>query len=305
MHFSHFIDIVQHIIEDGKGFEMFTTYKLPHQPSIFFLNSKQSMNYFIRAQSVLSSLVPISSLSQTRWVPPSASNLKVNFVGAVIQESSEVGLRVAIRDHQGLVTTFLAQKIFLPQSVVVVQAMAVVQVVLFAKEIGLSTCILEGDSTKIINASRSNFDSFASFRHLIPDATFFAKSFHSVLFSHTQRQGWSQAWTMGGNALPTPPPPPNTHPAIFIFKLVYIQVLILAILFYKITFYPLNNIINSFLSNTIVTNFSTTFLQIIEIANFYWFAYKTIIYITFLFTDNNLLHQQFIKKFVILIFSSF
>ena len=84
MHFSYFIDIVQHIIEDGKGFEMFTTYKLPHQPSIFFLNSKQSMNYFIRAQSVLSSLVPISSLSQTRWVPPSASNLKVNFVGAVI-----------------------------------------------------------------------------------------------------------------------------------------------------------------------------------------------------------------------------
>ena len=221
MHFSHFIDIVQHIIEDGKGFEMFTTYKLPHQPSIFFLNSKQSMNYFIRAQSVLSSLVPISSLSQTRWVPPSASNLKVNFVGAVIQESSEVGLRVAIRDHQGLVTTFLAQKIFLPQSVVVVQAMAVVQVVLFAKEIGLSTCILEGDSTKIINASRSNFDSFASFRHLIPDATFFAKSFHSVLFSHTQRQGWSQAWTMGGNALPTPPPPKTPIPP-FLFLNQYI-----------------------------------------------------------------------------------
>ena len=63
--------------------------------------------------------------------------------------------------------------------------MVVVQAVFFAKEIGLSTCILEGDSTKIFNASRSDFDSFSSFRHLIPDAKFFAKSFHSVLFSHT------------------------------------------------------------------------------------------------------------------------
>ena len=50
--------------------------------------------------------------------------------------------------------------------------MVVVQAVFFAKEIGLSTCILEGDSTKIFNASRSDFDSFASFRHLIPDAKF-------------------------------------------------------------------------------------------------------------------------------------
>ena len=112
--------------------------------------------------------------------------------------------------------------------------MVVVQAVFFAKEIGLSTCILEGDSTKIFNASRSDFDSFASFRHLIPDAKFFAKSFHSVLFSHTQR-------------------------------------VILAILLYKITFYPLNNIIDFFffLSNAIITNFSTTFLQIVEIANSY------------------------------------
>ena len=87
MHFSHFINLVQHIIEDWKDFEIFTTYKLPHQPSFFFffsLNSKQSMNYFIRTQWVFSSPVLINSLSQTRWVPPLASNLKVNFDGVVI-----------------------------------------------------------------------------------------------------------------------------------------------------------------------------------------------------------------------------
>ena len=46
MHFSHFIDIVQHIIEDGKGFEMFTTYKLPHQPSIFFFEFQATHELF-------------------------------------------------------------------------------------------------------------------------------------------------------------------------------------------------------------------------------------------------------------------
>ena len=34
-------------------------------------------------------------------------------------------------------------------------------------------------------------------------------------------------------------------------------------------FPPLNNVINSFKSNVIVTNFFTIFLQTIEVANFY------------------------------------
>ena len=41
----------------------------------------------------------------------------------------------------------------------------------------------------------------------------------------------------------------------------YVCVLILTILFYKITFFLSNNITNSFKSNTILTNFFTTFLQ--------------------------------------------
>ena len=50
---------------------------------------------------------------------------------------------------------------------------------------------------------------------------------------------------------------------IYITKLVYAWLLILAILFYKITLYLFNNIINSFKSNIIITNFSTIFLQIV------------------------------------------
>ena len=48
---------------------------------------------------------------------------------------------------------------------------------------------------------------------------------------------------------------------IYISKLVYAYLLILAILFYKITLYSFNNIVDYFKSNVITTIFSTIFLQ--------------------------------------------
>ena len=78
---------------------------------------------------------------------------------------------------------------------------------------------------------------------------------------------------------------------LFLF-LLYVCILILAILFYKITFFPLNNIIDSFKSNAILTFFFfTTFLQIILVANSYWFAHEPSTHIIFLLTSNHLLHQ--------------
>ena len=50
--------------------------------------------------------------------------------------------------------------------------------------------------------------------------------------------------------------------------LVYTWVFVLAIFLYKLHFCPLNIIIDSFKSNVIATNFSITFLQIVEITNF-------------------------------------
>ena len=64
----------------------------------------------------------------------------------------------------------------------------------------------------------------------------------------------------------------------------------------KLHFALLNNIIDSFKSNTIVTNFSTTFLQTVEVVNFFWFTSRPTTYITFLLTNNHSLHQQFVKK---------
>ena len=45
--------------------------------------------------------------------------------------------------------------------------------------------------------------------------------------------------------------------------------------------FPFNNIIDSFKSNAILTNFFITFLQTFLVANSYWFAYGHTIYIIF------------------------
>ena len=76
--------------------------------------------------------------------------------------------------------------------------------------------------------------------------------------------------------------------------------------FIKLHFCPLNNIIDSFKSIVKVTNFSTTFLEIVKVTNSYWFAFRPTTYIIFfLLTNNHSSHKQFVKKFVTLAFYSF
>ena len=98
-------------------------------------------------------------------------------------------------------------------------------------------------------------------------------------------QGRNYPWTRG--AMP---------PLILKKKYYYIYmcVLILAILFYKITFYfPLK--ISLILLRLML--YSQTFLQIILVSNSYWFAYGPNTHIIFLLSNNRTSHQQFVNDF--------
>ena len=58
------------------------------------------------------------------------------------------------------------------------------------------------------------------------------------------------------------------------------------------------------MNNAINTNYFTTILQTITIANLYWFSFRPITNITFLITNNHLPDQHFIiYKIVALAFS--
>ena len=51
-------------------------------------------------------------------------------------------------------------------------------------------------------------------------------------------------------------------------------------------------------SNVISINYFTTFLQNNDVANSYFFSFEFTTKITFLLTNNHLLHHQFVKKIV-------
>ena len=78
----------------------------------------------------------------------------------------------------------MSDKSTLPQSVNEVEALAAVRALLFAKDIGASSIILEVDSEVIIKAL--TWDN-ASFGHIIDEAKFLSNFFVDVVFSHTKR----------------------------------------------------------------------------------------------------------------------
>ena len=57
--------------------------------------------------------------------------VKVNFDGVVFKDLGEVGIRVVVRDSQGLVLASMSEEILLSQSVTDVEAMFALRVVNF------------------------------------------------------------------------------------------------------------------------------------------------------------------------------
>lgn len=66
--------------------------------------------------------------------------------------------------------------------------MAAVKAIIFTKDIGLSFIILEGDLQLVINALKSEEDSFAAYDHLIEKAKLLAISFSVCQLSYTRCQ---------------------------------------------------------------------------------------------------------------------
>ena len=77
--------------------------------------------------------------------------LKVNFDGAVFQDTYHVGIGVVIRDFEGKVLNALFERTKLPPTVDDVEAMACRRANEFAIENGLQQTLFEGDLAIVIN----------------------------------------------------------------------------------------------------------------------------------------------------------
>ena len=102
------------------------------------------------------------------------------------QDSGEADLGVIAQNSQGLVLASLSEKITLPPLVDDEEVMVAARAILFSQELGLSSFVVEGDCEIIIDALRSEYDSFASYGHLLASAKSLKASFDMIYFSRRQ-----------------------------------------------------------------------------------------------------------------------
>ena len=130
-----------------------------------------------------------SRVSRTRlpWTPPSAGFYKLNFDGAVFENSGRAGLGVVVRDVEGMIIAALSQNIPLPSSVESVEAMAARRAILLAQEISLTRVVMEGDSLKVIEAINSPKQCRTQWGHIIEDIKIASLYLQECSFCHVSR----------------------------------------------------------------------------------------------------------------------
>ena len=80
------------------------------------------------------------------WSPPIGNKWKINFDGAMFNESGEAGIGVVVQNSVGEVKVTLAEKIRKPPTVEVLELLAARRAALFSEDLGLDKVIFEGDS---------------------------------------------------------------------------------------------------------------------------------------------------------------
>ena len=86
------------------------------------------------------------------WVPPSATQYKVNVDGAVFAAQKSASVGVLIRDSYGQVVATINKKINAPLGPLEAEVKAWEEGVKFAREVGVYDFTLEGDSLVLFNA---------------------------------------------------------------------------------------------------------------------------------------------------------
>nr|POE85851.1 hypothetical protein CFP56_18200 [Quercus suber] len=130
----------------------------------------------------------IKMVRQCRRKPPNPGEYKVNFDGAMFNESDEAGVGVVVRDSRGLVVVAMLEKIIKPHSVECLELLAARRAVIFAEEIGLQQSHIEGDSEIVIKGLLEGGMHFSSLGHLFRDILFHVSSMRSFSFTHVVRQ---------------------------------------------------------------------------------------------------------------------
>ena len=124
----------------------------------------------------------------------------MNFDGAMFREIQRVGMGVIVRNAKGCVLASMAETFHLPFSVAIVEVIAEKKALQFAKDIGLSSIILEGDSKIVIDGLKSTYSFLNKYGHLLVEAKEVADQMDAVEFQHVPRQANKSAHNIARHA---------------------------------------------------------------------------------------------------------
>ena len=85
-----------------------------------------------------------------------------------------------------------------------IEALAAYKAIVFAKELGLSKVVLEGDSSIVMSVLNSSNPGLAPFGLLVQDTLNLAIGFSKLSYSHTKREGNSVAYNLAQLAVNIP-----------------------------------------------------------------------------------------------------
>ncbi|XP_065616451.1 uncharacterized protein LOC136061926 [Quercus suber] len=145
-----------------------------------------------------------SGIGGTRWRPPQASFVKINFDGAVFCHSNSSGVGAVIRNHDGAVMASYAEKLNQAYKAEEIEALAALKAVQFVYDLGFQKVILEGDSLGLIKALKAEEHNLSPLGLLVEDVKLVANNFVSLSYSHIKRSGNSVAHNLAKHAIRIP-----------------------------------------------------------------------------------------------------
>ncbi|XVF59274.1 hypothetical protein PTKIN_Ptkin07bG0262500 [Pterospermum kingtungense] len=121
------------------------------------------------------------------WQALCPNMYKINFDGAFRKDVGIGGMRVIIRDYQGLVIGASSNSIAEAADAEMAEAHAVVTALELRRDLGFSRIIVEGDAMGIISKLNSNIRDFSPTGNLIEEAKRLMTGFQSCLAQHVGR----------------------------------------------------------------------------------------------------------------------
>nr|POE86670.1 hypothetical protein CFP56_52919 [Quercus suber] len=107
---------------------------------------------------------------RVRWKPPDQDTFKINFDGVIFAEDKCSGLGVIIRNQEGLVIASMSTQVPQQLQPIEIEALAASNALGFAREVGISEAVLEGNSSLVMTALKTKNPGLAPFGLSIQDS---------------------------------------------------------------------------------------------------------------------------------------